>query len=46
MDNIRSWFFLKSVPGIGNLLGKRLIDLFKTPQNVFQASAEKLLQVD
>jgi DNA processing protein len=46
MDNIRPWFFLKSIPGIGNLLGKRLIDLFKTPQNVFQASAEKLLQVE
>ena len=46
MDNIRPWFFLKSVPGVGNLLGKRLIDLFKTPQNIFQASAEKLLQVD
>ena len=46
MDNIRPWFLLKSVPGVGNLLGKRLIDLFKTPQNVFQASAEKLLQVE
>ena len=46
MDNVRPWFFLKSVPGIGNLLGKRLLDIFKTPQNVFRASAERLLQVD
>jgi DNA processing protein len=46
MDNIRPWFFLKSVPGVGNLLGKRLIDLFKTPQNVFEAPAERLLRVD
>ena len=46
MDSIRPWFFLKSVPGIGNLLAKRLLDLFETPQNVFQASAEKLLQVE
>jgi DNA processing protein len=46
MEDIRPWFLFKSVPGIGNLLGKRLIDFFKTPQNVFQASAEKLLQVD
>ncbi len=46
MDNLRPWFSFKSVPGVGNLLGKRLIDRFKTPQNVFQASAEKLLQVD
>ena len=46
MDNIRPWFLFKSVPGVGNLLGKRLIDLFKTPQNVFQASAEELLRVE
>ena len=46
MDNIRPWFYLKSVPGVGNLLGKRLIDHFKSPQNVFQASDEELLQVD
>ena len=46
MDNIRPWFKLKSVPGVGNLLGKRLIDRFKSPQNVFQASDDELLQVD
>ena len=46
MDSIRPWFFLKSVPGVGNLLAKRLLDLFETPQNVFQASAEKLLRVE
>ncbi len=46
MDDIRPWFKLKSVPGVGNLLGKRLIDHFKFPQNVFQASSEELLQVD
>jgi DNA processing protein len=46
MDSIRAWFKLKSVPGIGNLIGKRLIDRFKAPQNVFQASAEDLLQIE
>ena len=46
MDNIRSCFFLKSVPGVGSLLGKRLIDRFTSPQNIIQASAEKLLQVE
>ncbi len=46
MDNIRPWFNLKSVPGIGNLLGKRLIDHFKSPQHIFEASAEELLQVE
>ena len=34
------------MPGVGNLLAKRLLDLFETPQNVFQAPAEKLLQVE
>ena len=46
MDNIRPWFNLKSVPGVGNLLGKRLIDHFKSPENVFQAPDEEILQVD
>jgi DNA processing protein len=46
MDSIRPWFLLRSVPGVGNLLAKRLLDLFETPQNVFQAPAEKLLQVE
>ena len=46
MDSIRPWFYLKSVPGVGNLLAKRLIDHFKFPQNIFQASDEELLQVE
>lgn len=46
MDDIRPWFNLKTVPGVGNLLGKRLIDHFKSPQNIFQATEEALLQVD
>ena len=46
MNNIRPWFKLKTVPGVGNLLGKRLIDRFDSPQNVFQASPEEILQVD
>ena len=46
MDSLRSWFYLKSVPGVGNLLCKRLIDRFKAPANVFQASDQELLQVN
>ena len=46
MDNIRPWFYLKSVPGVGNLLGKRLIDHFKCPQNIFQAPDDELLQIE
>lgn len=46
MDKLLPWFYLKSVPGIGNLLAKRLIDTFKSAQQVFQARDEALLQVD
>ncbi len=46
MDRFRPWFYLKTVPGIGNLIGKRLIDRFKSPQRVFKASDEELLEVD
>lgn len=46
MDNLLPWFRLKSVPGIGNLLGKRLIDTFHSAQEVFHASDEALLQVE
>jgi len=46
MDSLRPWFYLKSVPGVGNLLCKRLIDRFKAPENVFQASDQELLQVN
>ena len=45
MDRIRPWFYLKSVPGVGHLLCKRLIDRFQSPENVIQASDRELLQV-
>ncbi len=46
MDRIRPWLHLKSIPGVGNLLCKRLIDRFGSPQNVLQASDQELLQVN
>ena len=46
MENLFPWFQLKSTPGVGNLLYKRLIDVFHSPENVFQASRKKLLQVE
>ena len=46
MDKLLSWFCLKSVPGIGNHLFKRLISRFKLPESVLQASAQDLLQVE
>ena len=46
MDKLLSWLCLKNVPGIGNLLFKRLIDRFNLPENVFQASPQQLLEVE
>ncbi|MDF1589994.1 MAG: DNA-processing protein DprA [Desulfobacterales bacterium] len=45
-EKILPWFALKSVAGIGNLLIKRLIDRLDSPERVFQATSEELLQVD
>ena len=46
MENILPWFALKSVPGIGNHLFKRLIDHFSSPSSVFRAPRSDLLAVD
>jgi DNA processing protein len=46
VENILPWFALKSVPGIGSHLFKRLIDKFKSPHLVFEASSNDLLKVD
>ncbi|MGD9383593.1 MAG: DNA-processing protein DprA [Desulfobacterales bacterium] len=45
MENILPWFILKSVPGIGNHLFKRLIERFNSPENVFEASGKDLLEI-
>ena len=45
MDKLTPWFLLKDVPGVGNLLYKRLITRFKTPERVLDASETELLQV-
>jgi DNA processing protein len=39
------WFALKSVPGIGNHIFKKLITKFKTPENVFNAEFSELKTV-
>ncbi len=46
MKELAPWFALKSVPGIGNLFFKRLIDHFTSPDRVFQASDEELSKVE
>ena len=44
-EKLEPWFALKSVPGIGNYLFKRLMDRFGSPRRVFQAPAGELAQV-
>ncbi len=46
MDHLLPWLALKSVPGIGNLLYKRLLEAFQHPEAVFKASRDELLAVD
>ena len=46
METIAPWLALKSVPGIGNLLFKRLVDRFKSPDKVFQAPGRDLRRVN
>jgi DNA processing protein len=46
MDAYLPWFTLKYVPGIGNHLYKRLIERFGSPEHVFEASKDQLLEVE
>ena len=45
-EKILPWLGLKSVPGIGNILFKRLIGKFHSPASVFGASVEELIAVE
>lgn len=46
MDTLLAWLILKHTPGIGNILFKRLIEYFKTPENVFQSSVQELCKIE
>ncbi len=46
MERYRSWLALRRVAGVGNVLYRRLLDRFKTPDAVFAASEETLRTVD
>jgi DNA processing protein len=43
-EDLLPWFHLRSVPGIGNHLFKRLIDRFGSAGKVIDASVEELMQ--
>jgi DNA processing protein len=45
-DALVPWFSLRSVPGVGALLFKRLLDAFGSPEKVLAASAGQLGKVD
>lgn len=45
MDALRPWLALRRVPGIGNLLFRRLVDRFGSPAAVFRAADDDLMQV-
>ena len=46
MENVLPWFYLKSVPGIGRYLFKRLLDHFDSPQSALSAPVEVLCRVE
>lgn len=46
VEKLLPWFKLRSVPGIGNLLLKRLLDRFKTPERILAASHDELCRVE
>lgn len=45
-QNLLPWLTLKSVPGVGNLLFKRLIQHFESPDRVLSASPNALVRID
>jgi DNA processing protein len=45
MSSLRPWFALKSVPGVGNLLFRRLVEHFGSPEAVLTADMPELQAV-
>ena len=45
MDILRPWFALKGVPGVGNLLFRRLVEHFGSPDAVLAAGETELMAV-
>lgn len=46
MESLTTWFLLKSVPGVGNFIFKRLIEAFQTPEDVLNATVAQLVRVE
>jgi DNA processing protein len=45
-EEIFYWLALSLTPGVGGIFIKRLLDRFGTPESVFQAPLEELLQIE
>jgi DNA processing protein len=46
VEQYRSWLALKQIPGVGNVLFKRLLSHFKSPEGVFSATKTELAAVE
>jgi len=46
MERYRHWLALKKIPGVGNILFKRLLSTFSSPEAVFKAGRDALLDVE
>ena len=42
--NLKYWLALRSLPGVGAITGKRLIDKFKTAEALFNADRQQLIK--
>ncbi|MBF0390195.1 MAG: DNA-protecting protein DprA [Desulfamplus sp.] len=45
IDQYLSWFILKNIPGVGNILFRRLIKRFGSPEAVFSATKDELIEI-
>lgn len=45
-EDLFYWVALNSVPGVGSILMKRLLERFQTPEAAFRASVKELLEIE
>lgn len=45
-EDLFYWLALSLIPGVGSILLKRLLDQFKTPEAIFQAPMNELLNIE
>lgn len=46
IEPYRHWLALKRIPGVGNVVYKRLLEVFQSPEAVFDVGEEALLKVE